>query len=145
MPFAEFGFGQAAPAFDRSGFADPAIVLRWAEIAGSEVARVTRPLRMQEGPDGAILTLVSEPAAAVFLQHETRALIERLNAFLGHERITRLRFLSAKLEPNKEPAAHPAASRPQPAKAEPTKSLAGALEELGILRSQTRAKRLRPD
>jgi len=144
-PVADDALSQGASAFSRSGFADPALVLRWAEIAGPDVARVAAPLRMQDGPDGATLILASEPAAAVFLQHETRALLERLNGFLGQRRITRLRLLPARLEVPAQPPAHPAASRGQTVKVEPAKGLVGALENLDNLRSRRAAKPRRPD
>ena len=144
-PVGEDALGQAASVLGRSGFADPALVLRWADIAGPEVARVAAPLRMQEGPDGATLILASEPAAAVFLQHETRALIDRLNGFFGRKRISRLRFLPAKIEAAAEPPAHPAAGRGQTVKAEPAEDLAGALQNLDNLRSRGTAKPGRPD
>src|SRR4051812_29984692 len=34
----------AATAFARAGFADPALVLHWQEIAGADVARLARPV-----------------------------------------------------------------------------------------------------
>ena len=144
-PVADDVLGQAAPAFTRSGFADPAVILHWAEIAGPEVARVATPLRVQEGSDGATLVLASDPAAAVFLQHETRALVDRLNGFLGRKRISRLRFLPAKIEHLAEPPPHPAADRPPTVKVEPAKDLSHALENLDNLRSRGAAKPPRPD
>ena len=35
-------------AFARAGFSDPTLVLRWAEIAGPEIARIARPLKFSE-------------------------------------------------------------------------------------------------
>lgn len=99
-----------AAAFARAGFADPTLVLRWTEIAGPEVARLTRPLRLGQGPQGGVLTLIAEPGAAVFLQHETRALAERINTYLGYPAVARLKFVQAGLvrrpapEPNRKPA-----------------------------------------
>src|SRR5689334_24352128 len=87
----------ARAAFVRAGFLDPTLVLRWTEIAGAETARIARPLRLSEGASGGVLTLRAEPAAAsggvltlraepaaaLFLQHESRALCERINGYLG--------------------------------------------------------------
>ena len=64
-------------AFVRSGFTDSALILHWAEIVGSEVARMARPLKLAEGAGGGVLTLKAEPAASVFLQHETRTYATR--------------------------------------------------------------------
>src|ERR1700722_13192810 len=70
-------------AFVRAGFADSTLILHWAEIVGPEVARMARPLKFVENAAGGVLTLKAEPAASVFLQHETRTLCARINAYLG--------------------------------------------------------------
>ena len=73
--------GRARRVSPRVGFSDPALVLRWAEIAGPEVARLARPLRFSE-KEGT-LTLMAEPAAALFLAHESRTQAARINAWSG--------------------------------------------------------------
>jgi hypothetical protein len=88
---------ESALAFSRAGFRDPALVLRWDEIAGPETARIARPIKFAESAQGGILTLKAEPGAALFLQHESRTLIARINTFLGHPVVARLRFVQAPL------------------------------------------------
>jgi hypothetical protein len=83
----------ATAAFTRAGFADPTLVLRWSDIVGAEVARIARPIRLTEGAAGGVLTILSEPAAALFLQHESRTLCERINTYLGRETVAKLKFL----------------------------------------------------
>jgi hypothetical protein len=100
----------AAKAFARAGFADPTLVLRWADIVGPDVARITRPLRLNEGPSGGVLTLKAEPAAATFLQHETRGLCARINAYLGRSAVQRLRFVQGSLVGVPAPKAGPRTS-----------------------------------
>jgi hypothetical protein len=100
----------ARSAFARAGFADPTLVLRWAEIAGPETARLAVPVRLTDGPYGGVLTLKAEPGAAVFLQHETRPLCERINAYLGRPAVARLKFVQGPLHPRLPPAA----KRPAP-------------------------------
>ncbi|HEY3638322.1 MAG TPA: DUF721 domain-containing protein [Rhizomicrobium sp.] len=90
-------------AFDRAGFRDPTLVLRWREIAGSDVANIAQPLRISESPAGTVLTLRADPAAAVFLQHESRALCARINAYLGRAAIERLRFVPGEITPGRTP------------------------------------------
>ncbi len=85
------------PAFERAGFAEPGLVLRWKEIVGAEIARIAQPLRLVSGPSGGILTLKAEPAAAIFLQHEGRALCARINAYLGRPVVQRLRFIPGEI------------------------------------------------
>lgn len=95
----------AKSALSRAGFTDPALILNWAEVAGADTARLCRPLRLSQGAQGGVLTLLAEPAAAVFLQHESRTLCNRINAYFGHPLVMRLRFVQA-----------PLAQRPPPPK-----------------------------
>jgi len=87
----------AGAAFQRAGFRDPTLVMRWAEIAGAEIARLATPIKLTEGPTGGILTLKAEPGGALFLQHETRSLCERINAYLGRPAVSKLRFVQGAL------------------------------------------------
>jgi hypothetical protein len=103
-----FALGQTA--FDRAGFDDPTLVLRWREIAGPQVARLARPLRISQGPSGGVLTLKAEPAAAMFLQHESRTICDRINTYLGRAAVTRLRFVPGEIPPEKS---QPKQSHPQ--------------------------------
>jgi hypothetical protein len=83
----------AAGAFSRAGFSEPTLVMRWPDIVGMEVARIARPIRLTQGATGGVLTILSEPAAALFLQHESRALCERINTYLGRKTVAKLRFI----------------------------------------------------
>jgi hypothetical protein len=91
----------ARAAFERAGFDDATLVLRWREIVGPEVARIARPLRISQSPSGKVLTLSADPAAALFLQHESRALCARITAFLGRT-VQRLRFVPGEIAPEPE-------------------------------------------
>ncbi len=86
-------------AFARAGFRDPTLILRWEEIAGPDVAKLARPVKLSESASGGVLTLKAEPGAALFLQHETRALCGRINDYLGRNAVSRLRFVQAPLVP----------------------------------------------
>lgn len=111
-PLAREAGRAGAAAFSRAGFRDPTLVLHWDEIAGAEVARLAQPLRMSEGASGGVLTLKAEPGASLFLQHESRALCGRINAYLGREAVVRLRFVQGPLlaKPGQTPP------RPRPGK-----------------------------
>jgi hypothetical protein len=82
-----------ASAIARMGFRDPTLVLRWEEIAGPDIARIARPMKFSEAANGGTLILRAEPGASLFLQHETRQLCERINAYLGRAAVTKLRFV----------------------------------------------------
>ena len=90
----------ARKAFARAGFTDCGLVLRWREIVGSDVARIARPLKLVDGPTGGTLTLKADPAAALFLQHESRALCARINSWLGRPAVQRLRFVPGEIAPD---------------------------------------------
>ena len=108
--------GAAGGAFSRMGFTDPALVLRWQEIAGPEVARLCQPLRFSEGPRGGTLTLKALPGAALFLSHETRALTDHINHYLGRPAVARLKFVQGGILP----------PRPAPVLRRPAASTASA-------------------
>jgi hypothetical protein len=120
-----------AAAFARAGFTDMTLVLRWAEIVGAEVARVARPVKLQNDREGAILTLKCEPGSTVLIQHETRRLIQRLNAYLGSNRIARLKLVAGELAGDLDLPKNPRAGRGEPP-AEPLSGppLSQALERL---------------
>jgi hypothetical protein len=107
----ETALGEAGGAFARAGFTDATLLLRWGAIAGPDIARIAQPLRWQDGPEGATLTLKCEAGAIVFLQHQTRELTARLNAYAGQGRIGRLKLVAGRLEQTREVAPHPAPSR----------------------------------
>ena len=143
LPLAPAATAAAQAAFARAGFPDPTLVLRWEEIAGPETARLARPIRFSQGPTGGILTLKAEPGAALFLQHETRPLCERINAYLGRPAVSRLRFVQGPLLPRHSPQVHKAMPGSIPP-ADPVQKYHGP-EGLGeALRNLARMRRSRP-
>ena len=129
--------GQAAGAFARAGFSDASLILRWSEIVGPHIAKVARPLKWKDGREGAVLTLRCEAGATVLLQHETRALIERLNAYLGAGRVARLKLVPGQLSLLPEPPDHPAPMADPIADSTP---LPDSLERLARQRSRIKAR-----
>ncbi|MBN9593545.1 MAG: DUF721 domain-containing protein [Alphaproteobacteria bacterium] len=106
--------GAADSAFARAGFRDPTLVMHWEQIAGPEVARLARPLKLRDAEGGGTLTLKAEPGAALFLQHESRALCGRINTYLGRQAVTKLKFVQAPLLPPHPPAPRPRQPGPVP-------------------------------
>jgi len=135
---------QSAHVFARAGFSDPTLVLHWREIAGEETARIAFPIRFADGPHGGILTLKAEPGAALFLQHESSALLNRVNAFLGRPAVTKLRFVQGPLtRPPTKPAkrASPTARVPD---ADPAVRFVGPEAVREALVKLARARRREP-
>lgn len=138
-------FRYIALACARAGFADANFVLRWAEIVGPEVARIARPAKLQAGDNGAVLTITCDAGAAVFLQHESRRLIERLNTYLGTDRIARVKLVPGRPNPVREPPLHPCHASAGPHESSSDSSIQGSLpevlEQFGRLRRKTRPYR----
>jgi hypothetical protein len=120
-------------AFQRAGFGDPSFLLHWPEIAGAHIARVAQPVKWHESPAGAVVTLCCEPGAAVLLQHGTRALVEKCNAYLGPGRIARFKFVNGTVSAEAAIPPHPA---PESNHNQDRISLSEALEKLRRTRAQ---------
>jgi hypothetical protein len=97
----------ARHAFERAGFRDGTLVLHWEEIVGTDTARLASPVKFVDGPDGGVLTVKADAAASVFLQHESRELCGRINAYLGRTAIKRLRFVFGEVAPRRFGRPHP--------------------------------------
>jgi hypothetical protein len=102
-------------AYAKQGFAARELVTRWAEIAGTDIARHAEPLKMQwprpvEGQpqEPATLVLRVEGPAALEIQHKSDVLLERVNRFFGWHAVGRLALRQAPLSRRERPA------RPRP-------------------------------
>ena len=132
----------ASVAFARAGFADSTLVVRWSDIVGAEVARIARPIRLTEGASGGQLTVLSEPGAALFLQHESRALCERINTYLGRKAVSRLRFVQGNVQqPRNAPANPQLPARAAPG--DPAHRFQGSGDLQSALMSLARARHIR--
>lgn len=74
------------------GFAVARLLTHWAEIAGEELAQVTRPVKIGYARDGfgATLTLLTTSAQAPMVQMQLPRLRERVNACYGYNAISRI-------------------------------------------------------
>src|SRR4029079_7112217 len=79
-----------ADAYAKQGFASRELVTRWAEIAGTQVANFSEPLKIQwprpvEGQpqQGATLILRVEGPMALEIQHMSDIILEKVNRFFG--------------------------------------------------------------
>jgi len=91
-------------AFAKQGFASTELVTRWPEIVGAEIAAYSEPEKIQwprpigdAMPDPGTLVLRVEGPTALEIQHQSRAILERVNRFLGWQAVGDLRLRQAPL------------------------------------------------
>ncbi len=74
------------------GFAVSRLLTHWAEIAGADIAQISRPIKISYGKGGlgANLTLLTTGAAGPMLQMQLPALREKVNACYGYNAIARI-------------------------------------------------------
>lgn len=86
--------GQIRRASESRGFAQSRLLTAWSEIAGSDIAAVSRPVEVSYGRGGmgATLTLLTTGAQAPILEMEKEKLRERVNAVYGYNAIARIRI-----------------------------------------------------
>src|ERR1700720_2418075 len=102
-------------AYAKQGFAARALVTRWGEIAGSEVAAHSEPLKIQwprpvEGQpqEPATLVLRVEGPMALEIQHSSDVILQRVNRFFGWSAVGRLALRQAPLSRRDPPKPAPA-------------------------------------
>lgn len=78
---------------EKRGIVETRLLTRWEEIAGSELARIARPVKVSysQGGFGATLTVLTDVARAPEVQMQLPALRERVNACYGYNAISRVR------------------------------------------------------
>ena len=74
------------------GFAVARLLTHWADIAGEDLARITRPVKVGYGREGmgASLTLLTTGAMAPMVEMQKDRLRERVNAAYGYAAISRI-------------------------------------------------------
>lgn len=77
---------------EKRGFAVARLLTHWSEIAGEDLARFTRPVKVGYSRDGfgATLTLLTTSAQAPMVQMQLPKLRERVNACYGYAAISRI-------------------------------------------------------
>jgi hypothetical protein len=120
-------------AFARQGFASRQLVTRWAEIAGSEIAEHSQPMKIQwqrpvEGQpqEPATLVLRVEGPMALEIQHSSDVIIERVNRFFGWAAIGRIALRQAPLD---RPEPKPRRQPPDPAEVERVAATLGPIAD----------------
>ena len=97
------------PTLARRGRAFAAIVGEWTAIVGPRFASSTLPEKLSGGPagEGGALTIRVAGADALELQLVADQLVERVNAFVGHRAVSRLRLVQAPLPTGRAPVSPP--------------------------------------
>jgi hypothetical protein len=76
------------------GFAQSRLLTHWAEIAGEDIAAISRPVEVRYGRGGfgATLTLLTTGANAPILEMQKEKLREKVNAVYGYNAISKVRI-----------------------------------------------------
>jgi hypothetical protein len=93
----------------RFGQGPGALIVRWREIVGPDIAKRTEPVKLVKGRNGAPSSLeirVAGPAAAL-IQHQAQDILARVNLFLGSEAVQKLRIVQGPLRAAIEAPAPP--------------------------------------
>ncbi|NCQ22959.1 MAG: DUF721 domain-containing protein [Rhodobacteraceae bacterium CG17_big_fil_post_rev_8_21_14_2_50_63_15] len=81
-------------ASESRGFAQSRLLTHWPEVAGEEIAAISRPVDVTYGRQGmgATLTLLTTGAQAPMLEMQREKLRARVNAVYGYNAISRIRI-----------------------------------------------------
>lgn len=88
------------PAFKARGFFAGAVLTRWPEVVGAELARMSAPERLhfpRGAAANATLTLRVAPGYAPDIQHLEPLIVERINVFYGFHAVGRLKLVHGPL------------------------------------------------
>jgi len=94
-----------------------AIAENWPEIAGARFAKFSRPVKITGGRDGRTLHIQAPGAAASLIAAGSGQILDRLNTFLGHGHIARIKVSQRAMK-----AAPPAALKAEPRGLSPSQS-----------------------
>jgi hypothetical protein len=113
-PLSELLGATLSDALKSQGFASAEILARWADIAGSEIAAHSEPIKINwpravgdAAPEPATLVLRVEGPAAVEIQHLSAVILERVNRFFGWQAIGTIALRQAPLRRREKPIPPP--------------------------------------
>lgn len=107
-----------------------ALIARWREVVGPDVARRTEPVKLTKGRNGGPSSLeirVAGPSAAI-IQHQAHDILARVNLFLGPEAVQKLRIVQGPLRGAPD-SILPPRRRPAPLDAAEEAQLAASLAD----------------
>lgn len=108
-----------APICAKRGFATADLISAWADIVGPRYATTTMPEKITwprrdqaKAPSGATLVIRVDAGMAIYLQHETSVVLDRINGFLGFGAVSQLKIIQGVVaSPRKVVTAPPPLSR----------------------------------
>ena len=123
--------GLTRRALGRRGFAEGGLALDWAAIAGPQIAEIALPLKVAyargERREGTLHLRVASGFAPM-LAHCEPQLIERVNAYLGHAAVVRIKLVQGPMpSPPKKPRPSDSGPPPEPVAGVADPALAEAL------------------
>lgn len=129
----------------KRGLAMMRLLGHWDEVAGAELAALTRPLKVTHGREGmgGTLHLLVAPAAAPVVQMRLPELLARVNGCCGHGAVARIRPTQTAPEGFAEGtspfAPGPARAAPAPSPPDPAAEAALAAAAAGVADPRLRA------
>ncbi len=134
------------PIVSKAGFGSAAILSEWRDIVGGALGERTRPEKIvwprqtEDQPKPATLVVRAEGGDALEIQHMTREIIDRINAFFGWPAVAKVKVRQAPVVSR----AMPVAADEAPA-APPAADLSG-IDDPGLREALERLGRhVRPD
>ena len=116
----------------RHGFAHGAIVTKWPDIVGKDMANHTQPEKIvfsRDGVSGGTLHLRCDSGAlATEIQHLEPQVLERINTFFGYKAVVRVKLIQGPLPRAK---GKPEPKLPRPLNPIEAKNLASSVADVG--------------
>jgi len=97
------------PVIARRGFATAELLAAWSDIVGARYADCSRPEKIvwprgaaNEGAPGVLIVAIEGPRA-LLLQHEVDQIVQRVNAFIGHGAINKVKIVQGSVKSRRAP------------------------------------------
>ncbi len=81
----------------RKAFVEADVIANWGEIVGEELAKLTKPIRIDfkkdERKGGVLYIEAASGALALELQQKSKIVLSKVNVFFGYEAVERLKIM----------------------------------------------------
>ncbi|MDZ7823287.1 MAG: DciA family protein [Ahrensia sp.] len=82
------------------------LINAWSEIVGADIGAQSMPVKVRwparsddtQSFEPGVLMIAAEGAAALYVQHQTAQIIERVNGFLGYHAVARIKITQKPIE-----------------------------------------------